>query len=169
MAPCLTLTGGVGMTRDARREWYAAAYRAMDGIPADLLRRGAAVAMSKADHPSKIVPAIMAEIGAAWGARRNGAAALAAIWAGADNSPFALPAPGAERPNEDEVTAICRRFAVGRFSPHSVDRDPAAPAPVGAIRDEHRPSRVPTREDYIRMGVDPAVLDTPPPAAEQAA
>lgn len=60
LAPCLTLTAPVGMTESDRRDWYAAAYRALAHLPADLIERGAREALKVADHPSKIVPAIIA-------------------------------------------------------------------------------------------------------------
>lgn len=71
LAPCLSLTAPAGMTGEAQQAWYAAAYRALDGIPIALLKRGAAAAMLKADHPAKIVPAIIKEIDADWAWRRK--------------------------------------------------------------------------------------------------
>ena len=71
MVPCLALTSGIGMSSEDQRNWLNAAYKALDGIPIALLKRGATAAMGKADHPSKIVPAIMAEIGEAWQRRKR--------------------------------------------------------------------------------------------------
>lgn len=62
LTPCLALVGGIGFKIEERTEWMHAAYLALDGVPADLVKRGARAAMLKADHPSKIVPLIMGEI-----------------------------------------------------------------------------------------------------------
>ena len=62
LTPCLALVGGTGFKIEERTEWMHAAYLALDGVPADLVKRGARAAMLKADHPSKIVPLIMGEI-----------------------------------------------------------------------------------------------------------
>jgi hypothetical protein len=74
LTPCLELTAPAGMDADRKRVWFSAAYEALAGIPIGLLKRGAAAAMVKADHPSKIVPAIMREIGDSWDQRRKLAA-----------------------------------------------------------------------------------------------
>jgi hypothetical protein len=71
VAPCLSLTGGVGMSQADQRAWLEAAYLALEGIPIALLRRGAKAALLKADHPSKIIPTITAEIGEDWRWRRE--------------------------------------------------------------------------------------------------
>lgn len=46
------------------------AWATLKGVPGDLLERGCAAARRSADHPSKVVPAIFAEIDAAWRARK---------------------------------------------------------------------------------------------------
>ncbi|MDO7841095.1 hypothetical protein [Sphingomonas immobilis] len=84
LVPCLALVSGVGMSGEDQKTWLNAAYKALDGIPIALLKRGAAAAMAKADHPSKIVPAIMAEVREPWAWRRN---------AKALGRHYALPAP----------------------------------------------------------------------------
>ena len=71
ITPCLELTAPTGMDGQARRMWLNAAYKALDGIPIALLKRGAAAALAKADHPSKIVPTIMKEIGEDWAWRKR--------------------------------------------------------------------------------------------------
>lgn len=149
---CLALVAPTGMAQTERRVWMEAAFSALRHLPIDAIEKAAERARLTADHPSKIVPCVIAaaEPDMAW--RRRQAAPHPA-------SETALPAPGGERPTNNEVEAICRRFAVGRFSSHDVGGDPSEPARAGSIRDEKRPSRVPTREDYIRMGVSPAVLD----------
>jgi len=71
MTPCLALTSGVGMTAADQRVWLSAAYRALDGIPIALLKRGCDAAMKTADHPSKIVPTIIKEIRDDWDWRKK--------------------------------------------------------------------------------------------------
>lgn len=99
MTPALALVGGTGMTEAARREWLNAAYLALDGVPADLIERGARAAMLSADHPAKIVPAIVKEIGSAWELRRRFAKPIARP------EPEALPAPD---PDREEVGELMR-------------------------------------------------------------
>lgn len=61
VSPALALAGGVGMNEAGRREWLLAAGMALGHLPEDLLKAGVGAAMRIADHPSKIVPAIIAE------------------------------------------------------------------------------------------------------------
>jgi hypothetical protein len=75
VGPCLALTGGVGMSESDQRAWLEAAYVAIEGMPIGLLERGAKAALARADHPSKIIPAIMKEVGEAWERRKANAAA----------------------------------------------------------------------------------------------
>jgi hypothetical protein len=151
LTPCLALTSGVGMGGEEQTTWLRAAYKALDGIPIGLLKRGAAAAMKKADHPSKIVPAIMAEVEQAWDWRRRHRAAKAEAAA-------ALPAPApASAPVPHEETQAILNRVWKTMAEHDSGRDPARPTRIEGGSD--RPARVPTREDYIAMGVDPAVLD----------
>lgn len=60
LTACLALVVPVGMTEDGRREWLSVAWETVKHLPSDLLSAGAAEARKTADHPSKIVPAIMA-------------------------------------------------------------------------------------------------------------
>jgi hypothetical protein len=71
LLPCLQLVAPVGMGLEEQDLWFEAAYKALDGIPIALLKRGAEAAMRKADHPAKIVPAIHAEIGETWNWRKT--------------------------------------------------------------------------------------------------
>ncbi len=70
MTPCLDLCAGSGMGPDEREAWFTAAAATLRGIPYDLLERGCAAARKRADHPSKIVPAIIREIEEAWNYRK---------------------------------------------------------------------------------------------------
>lgn len=83
LAPCgmktaIELIGAVfslvvptGMTEGERRQWWVAAKAALSGIPHDLLQDGCAYAFRAADHPSKIVKAILDEVGERWESRKR--------------------------------------------------------------------------------------------------
>lgn len=77
MVPCLALTSGIGFSHEDQRTWLNAAFRALDGVPIALLKRGAKEAMCKADHPSKIVPEIMKSIREDWEWRKARAQKMA--------------------------------------------------------------------------------------------
>jgi hypothetical protein len=162
IVPCLSLASGVSMSEADQRVWLNAAYKALDGIPIKLLKRGCAAAMMKADHPSKIVPTIMADIGADWEWRKQAVRPNAMETAAAAQ---ALPEPGGERPNAAEIDAICKRFSVGRYAKASA-RAPSPHMPVAqAALDPDRECRKPTREDYIRLfGIDPEAPKSAPDA-----
>lgn len=156
LTPCLTLVAPVGMSEDDRDIWFEAAQLALAAVPADLLRRGAEYALQHADHPAKICPAIMREIGDSLRARRNVGATEAAIWQGADNRPTALPAPGGERATKDELDSICRQYGVGRYA-KAPAASPHRPTEMAATANPARPCRSPSPEDYRRLfGIDPA-------------
>ena len=100
--------------------------------------------MQKADHPSKIVPAIMAAISDAWARRKRLAAPSV------DAQPPALLEP--DRCTPAEAAEIIERFKIGRGA--GAVRDPSRPVPVPGA--SGAPSRKPTRADYIRLfGIDP--------------
>lgn len=61
------------MDEAARRDWLAVAWNTLKDLPGDLLRIGAAKARLTADHPSRIVPAIMAEVSALLKCRQDAA------------------------------------------------------------------------------------------------
>jgi hypothetical protein len=60
LTACLTLTAPVGMTEEARRDWLAVAWNTLKHLPPDVLTAGCQAARLSCDHPSKIVPAIIA-------------------------------------------------------------------------------------------------------------
>ncbi len=62
LTKCLALVVPAGMDEAARRDWLSVAWETLQGLPGDLLRIGGAKARLVADHPSKIVPAIMEEV-----------------------------------------------------------------------------------------------------------
>lgn len=59
---CLALVAPAGMDSATRREWLASAWGTLREYPADLIERGCNHARRVADHPAKIVPAILAEV-----------------------------------------------------------------------------------------------------------
>jgi hypothetical protein len=60
LTACLALVVPVGMTEEARREWLLVAWETLKHLPPDILHHGCEAARKTADHPSKIVPAIIA-------------------------------------------------------------------------------------------------------------
>ncbi len=144
LVPCLELVAPVGMSMEDRDTWFEASMKALAGIPIGLLQRGALAAMHTADHHSKVVPAIMAEISDAWARRKRLAAPVV------DPRTTALPEP--DRCTPAEAAEIIARFKIGRSA--GAVRDPSQPVPVPGATGA--PSRKPTRADYIRLfGVDP--------------
>lgn len=63
VSPLLTLVAPTGMTQDERKGWMHAAFSALGDVNAGDLERAVSAAMRTVDHPSKIVPAIRAELG----------------------------------------------------------------------------------------------------------
>lgn len=61
LTACLALTAPAGFTEENRRDWLAVAWQTLKDIPPDILAIGAKKARQLCDHPSKIVPTIMAE------------------------------------------------------------------------------------------------------------
>lgn len=61
LTACLALTAPAGMTEEGRGEWLAVAWETLKHLPADLLAMGCRKARETCDHPSKIVPTIIAE------------------------------------------------------------------------------------------------------------
>lgn len=69
LTACLALVVPVGMTEEARREWLTVAWATLKHLPADLLSLGCVKARQACDHPSKIVPTVVAETEALMRAR----------------------------------------------------------------------------------------------------
>lgn len=157
LGPCLALVAPTGMVQTERRAWMEAAFAALRHLPIDVIEKGATEARKTADHPSKIVPAIIAATEAEISWRRRNSAPR-------PQPEAALPSPGGERCTPAELDAICKQFSVGRYAKEHA-ASPHAPTTVAATADPERTCRKPTREDYIRLfGVDPEA----PPAAPEA-
>jgi hypothetical protein len=144
LTACLVLCAPSGMSGDDRKEWLRVAWATLRDIPADLLAIGCAAARKEADHPAKIVPAIMREVDAMWQRRRARRATTATEW--------------------DERLQQDTRPAVAVATPAQIE---AIKAEVGLVTQPFGevakplpgPARKPTRDDYIALGVDPAILD----------
>lgn len=149
MGSILALVAPTGMGQTERRVWMEAAFGALRHLPIDVIEKGAATARQRADHPSKIVPAIIAaaEPEIAWRRRQH---------EGRPAPANALPAPGGERCTRGELDEICKRHGVGRYADDRAP-DPHLPTRMTPTADPFRDCRVPSRADYIRLfGVDPA-------------
>jgi hypothetical protein len=145
LTACLALCAPAGFDEETRREWLRVAWATLNDVPADLLTRGCKAARAKADHPSKIVPTIMKEIEGSLEIRRQGARL---------NRPRIIPSDQGARPVVECVTPaqIAEiKAEVGLVTQPYQER----PKPMGA-------PRMPTRADYLAMGVDPSVLDKLP-------
>jgi hypothetical protein len=128
------------MTEPARREWLTVAWGTLRGIPADLLEQGCAHARKIADHPAKIVPAIMLEVDAQWEGRKRQACSHRP-------EPEQLPPPMENVCTPEEAQTIMTEMGI-------------PPAAEERITRTLGPLRKPTRADYLAMGVDPSVLDS---------
>lgn len=60
LTACLALVAPTGMTEDDRQEWLRVAWGTLGHLPADLLALGCRKARESCDHPSKVVPTILA-------------------------------------------------------------------------------------------------------------
>ena len=138
LTACLSLVAPAGMNETARSEWLLVAWNTLNGIPADLLERGCLHARKVADHPAKIVPAILAEVEGSWESRKR-------QFAVRPSEGYALPAPMANVCRPEEARAIMDEVGI-----------PEMDAPKRTLG----PLRKPTRADYIALGVDPAILDS---------
>lgn len=109
LTACLALVAPVGMDEAARGEWLAVAWDTLKHLPSDLLSIGCRKAREVADHPSKIVPAILAETDETLRRRRELA------------REYGQPVPRLEAPKEDICTpeqarAILEEFGLaGKF------------------------------------------------------
>jgi len=144
LTSCLILVAPTGMSDDDRTEWLIAARAALDGIPADLLARGAAVARKYCDHPSRIVAQIMREIEEPWNNRKK------AVRGERPERPHHF----AEGPRQivdvvtpEQIAEIKAEFGIVT-NPYPEQRKPTGVTP-----------RKPTREDYIALGVPAETLD----------
>lgn len=104
LTACLVLVVPVGMDENARSEWLAVAYETVGHLPSDLLAIGCAHARAVADHPAKIVPAIIAETADLLKGRKDSARGRP--------SPDPLPQLEARPCTPEEATAILDEFGL---------------------------------------------------------
>lgn len=105
LTACLVLVAPVGMTEEAKAEWLSVAWATLKHLPPDLLAAGCFEARKTADHPSKIVPAIIGYAEERLETRKRIAR---------DYGP-ALPAPERPDPNycsPEEAAAILKEFGL---------------------------------------------------------
>lgn len=103
LTACLALTAPVGMTEEARRDWLAVAWDTLKEFPPDILQLGARAARRKCDHPSKIVPTIVAETSELMRWRRE---------AKRDDMPIAIKGPGPEYVSAAEAAKILAEYGL---------------------------------------------------------
>lgn len=139
LSSALVLVAPAGFSDGDRRAWLASAAMTLKGIPADLLERGIVAARRIADHPSRIVPAIMAEIGNAWEARRE------SVRREQVEAVQRLPAPEADVCTPEQAAAIMAEFGLSSAMQETVKRHLGPPT-------------MPPKEFYLEMGVEPSVL-----------
>lgn len=100
VGPCLALTAPTGMDQAERKTWLGAAHKALAKYPANIIARAAEHAMTRADHPSKIVPLMADEAERLWFFFRP-----------REPRPQALPKPietAEERAEREEVGKLMR-------------------------------------------------------------
>lgn len=143
LTACLALCAPAGFDERTRQEWLRTAWATLQGVPADLLVRGCRVARTYCDHPSKIVPTIMREVEEPWKNRKS-----------AYGKPSTAPRIEAPKADPDFVPVTPEQMAAikAEFG-LATNPYPDAPKPVGVA------PRMPTRADYIAMGVDASILD----------
>lgn len=151
LTACLILVAPTGMSDDDRTEWLIAARAALDGIPADLLARGAAVARKYCDHPSRIVSQIMREVEHPWENRKR---------AGQSEPRHEYHSDGPRHIGEvvtpEQIAEIKVEYGL-------------VTEPYGKVAKPVGPLRKPTREDYLALGVSAETLDRLTDQRDQAA
>jgi hypothetical protein len=142
LTACLALVAPSGMATEARREWLLVAWGTLRDTPTDLLKRGCEHARRVADHPAKIVPAVMDEIRETWDYRRTRRSEIIAD----QHRMTALPPPRETPCTPEQAAEIMAEMGL------SSEAKETARKALG-------PRRTPTRQDYLDMGVAPDVLD----------
>jgi hypothetical protein len=105
------------MTEESRGEWLAVAWDSLKHLPPDILQAGARRARLKCDHPSKIVPTIIAET--------EESLRLRSRLNGWDNNVRRLAAPAPEYCSPEQAAEILE--SVGLKSRFRSNRDGSPP------------------------------------------
>lgn len=137
---CLDLVAPTGMTTDDRDDWLTAAGETLFGIPTDLLAVAAFQARQSADHPSKVVPAIMAVAKGPWTSRKSDLARAQklhdAVTGKRERKPWEPQEfDEAERCTPEQAAAILEEVGI-------------------AVPSRGASSTIPTPEDYVALGLD---------------
>jgi hypothetical protein len=106
LTACLTLVAPVGMNEEAKRDWLAVAWGTLSHLPIDALEWGCRAARETCDHPSKIVPTIIAATKETMEWRRKTARD--------EYRQHQLPAPEPEYITPAEATKILAEFGLKR-------------------------------------------------------
>ncbi len=145
LTSALILCVPAGFDENDRVAWLKAACAALKDVPVDLLRRGIEAVRLTADHPSKIIPGIMAEIESSWKIRKERERSLSEAATPRIAQP--VEGDGVVPCTPEEAAEILAEFGLKGNPLERCKRHLGTP-------------RKPTREDYIALGVDPSVLDT---------
>lgn len=76
LGTALALVVPTGFSEQDRKLWLAVALETVKDLPTDLLQRGIIHARRVADHPSKVVPSLMAEVAGEWERRKRDSARI---------------------------------------------------------------------------------------------
>jgi hypothetical protein len=97
------------MTEEAKRDWLTVAWDSLQHLPPEVLTSGARQARLKCDHPSKIVPTIIAETEQQMRWRRDARA-----------EPLQIAGPEPQYCTPEEASAILAQLGLkSSFSPGS--------------------------------------------------
>jgi hypothetical protein len=165
LTACLALVAPTGMAEDDRQEWLRVAWATLGQLPVDLLSLGCRKARESCDHPSKVVPAILAAAAPMFNRRKEGHRANLTALQPPTRHVMDRRGEAMSEADTAELNRILEALgATARYRPDG-SRYKVEGAASAKHADDHRPRR-PTRQDYIALGVDPAVLDALPPPAE---
>jgi hypothetical protein len=151
------------MSEGEKKAWFAAAAMTLNGLPASLLPEAVAEARKVADHPSRIVPAVLAAASESWERLKSDLRRAKWFYSLANQAPSERqlappsPEPGLNPDEIEEMNAIMAKAgALTRYRPDG-SRYEAETSPQA--RQERGPLRKPTRADYIALGCSEADLD----------
>jgi hypothetical protein len=143
LTPCLALVGGAAWRQEDRKEWLRAAAGTLEGIPVDLLRRGAKHAQMLADHPSKIVPLILDCVRQSWDNRKRNFASRSEPPAERIEAQYVTPA---------QAASILKEYGIDQLGKRDVTapgkRESEVPRHVG-----EKP-RMPTAEELAILAAE---------------
>jgi predicted secreted protein len=157
LSSCLTLVAGVGMSTQERDLWLTSATITLKEWPEDLIRIGVERARKVADHPAKIVPTIVAETETMLKRRKDVLGKL--MWIAKIEQDERWRDPLEDFDEADRCTPEQAAQIIAEVEAEMGVK--LRPDIQQYVRKHEGPPRKPTRQDYIDMGIDPAVLDEP--------